>query len=135
MAASLYKLPFPFRREFTQLNSFKSFIFSFLKRSICILFVLVLGGFQESCLNFLHFQQKIKPSTKLMGLCQSREEGEEAHGQDSLKLTCKWPSKPIIWGWSLVISVLLKFIGTQAEKLCDHVISSQNWICPKISSF
>lgn len=46
---------FPFKREFIQLNSFKTFIFSFLKRSICILFVLVLGGFQKSCLNFLHF--------------------------------------------------------------------------------
>lgn len=70
---------FPFKREFIQLNSFKSFIFSFLKRSICILFVLVLGGFQKSCLNFLHFQQKIKPSTKLMGHCQSGKQGEEMH--------------------------------------------------------
>lgn len=69
---------FPFEREFIQLNSFKSFIFSFLKRSICILFVLVLGGFQKSCLSFLHFQQKIKPSTKWMGHCRSGEEGGKA---------------------------------------------------------
>lgn len=58
---------------------------------VCILFVIILGRFQDHCLNFLHFQQKIKPSTNLMwGKKEEKGNAQEA----ALNCMYKLLSKP-----------------------------------------
>lgn len=61
-----------------------------------------------------------------MGLCQ-RWGGEEMHRHGSLAFKGHL---------SVIDSCYLYVVNSLAhtEKLCDHVISSQTWICPKTSS-
>lgn len=123
-----------FKRNSIQLNSFKSFIFSFLKRSICILFVLFWGiprglskfpAFSSKKIKTFNNKNNDWPKWGRVGL-QLQERLFKVNVQMAFKASHSVME-------SCYFSVVKIHWHTLLKVLQDHAISSQNWNCPRIS--